>query len=417
MDLRLRFLALIVLCGSLAPGVLAQEEAPPPPVEVTHITGNLHKLVCNGNVAIIASVGEDGVLLVDSGYAATAEAVREALGAMRSGPVRLIVNTHGDGDHVGGNAVLGREATTIAHPAVRTQMGAYFSLPAVATAGMPMITLDHEATIHFNGEPIRLIPVPGGHTRGDLVVHFTASKVLCLGDLVLSGTFPNADPGRGGDAQQLLAVLKQLRESLPADTLLVPAHGANIDTAGLSEYISMVTGTTAAVKGRMKEGRTLDEIMAQNPLTPWAAFEDAERGLGYENWIRELHASLSGKSQTSINAPVTAAYVDQGIEAAVATYRRLKTEQPKEWNFGEAQLNTLGYQLLQRNLVDDAIAVFLLNVEMYPEGFNPYDSLGEAYLAAGKTDLAIASYRRSLELNPNNDNAVRVLETLKKEQP
>jgi len=185
-----------------------------------------------------------------------------------------------------------------------------------------MITLDHEATIHFNGEPIRLIPVPGGHTRGDLVVHFTASKVLCLGDLVLSGTFPNADPGRGGDAQQLLAVLKQLRESLPADTLLVPAHGANIDTAGLSEYISMVTGTTAAVKGRMKEGRTLDEIMAQNPLTPWAAFEDAERGLGYENWIRELHASLSGKSQTSINAPVTAAYVDQGIEAAIATRRQ-----------------------------------------------------------------------------------------------
>ena len=206
MKIRL-LLVVFVLTIFIVAGATAQEANQPPPVEVSHLTGNLHQLRCNGNVGVIASIGDDGTLLVDTGYAGTAAAANDELAKLGSGPVRIIVNTHGDGDHVGGNPVLGDVAVIVAHPGVRRQMGWYFALPAVDTAGLPSVTVTEDATIHFNDDVIRLLPMPGGHTAGDIVVHFTKAKIACIGDLVLLGTFPNADPGRGGDARRLIEVL------------------------------------------------------------------------------------------------------------------------------------------------------------------------------------------------------------------
>ena len=71
----------------------------------------------------------------------------------------------------------------------------------------------------------------------------------------------------------------------------------------------------------------------------------------------------------------------------VAEYRQLKASQPDDYDYGENQLNVLGYQLMAREMVDEAVAVFELNVEMFPEASNPIDSLGEAYLVAGRREL------------------------------
>jgi Tfp pilus assembly protein PilF len=106
---------------------------------------------------------------------------------------------------------------------------------------------------------------------------------------------------------------------------------------------------------------------------------------------------------------MTEALVKDDIAAAVSTYRRLKAEEPERWGFAENELNSLGYQLLQRRRIDEAVVVFELNAEAYPEAFNTWDSLGEAQLAAGQREEAVASYRRSLDLNPENTNAVTVL--------
>ena len=106
--------------------------------------------------------------------------------------------------------------------------------------------------------------------------------------------------------------------------------------------------------------------------------------------------------------------VSDGVKAAVKTYQKLKMEEGENWNFDENQLNMLGYQLLQRGRSEDAIEIFKLNVEAFPEGFNTYDSLGEAYLAADQKELAIKNYKRSLELNPENNNAKTVLEQIQK---
>jgi pimeloyl-ACP methyl ester carboxylesterase len=101
----------------------------------------------------------------------------------------------------------------------------------------------------------------------------------------------------------------------------------------------------------------------------------------------------------------------KGAGAAIALYRRLKETYPGDF-FRESTLNALGYQELRAQHVPEAITLFRLNVEMYPKGFNTYDSLAEAYMVHGDRELAIANYRKSLELNPENTNAVAMLKKL-----
>ena len=102
---------------------------------------------------------------------------------------------------------------------------------------------------------------------------------------------------------------------------------------------------------------------------------------------------------------------EKGVDAAIAIYRQMKQRYPAEY-FNEVTLNTLGYQQLQAQHVSEAIALFTLNVEMYPNGFNTYDSLAEGYMVRGDREAAIKNYRKSLALNPKNTNAVSMLKKL-----
>jgi dienelactone hydrolase len=117
----------------------------------------------------------------------------------------------------------------------------------------------------------------------------------------------------------------------------------------------------------------------------------------------------------SITSPLRKTIRERGVEAAVAQYRELRKSQPNRYDFGEPELNALGYELMFTGRVKDAVEIFKLNVEQYPQGFNAYDSLGEAYLAAGERALAIKNYRRSLELNPQNTNATAALKRIEQQ--
>ncbi len=104
---------------------------------------------------------------------------------------------------------------------------------------------------------------------------------------------------------------------------------------------------------------------------------------------------------------------EKDIESALKQYRDLKANQPDAYDFSESELNTLGYQLLGMKRIKDAIEVFKLNTEAYPQAFNTYDGLGEAYMLSGDQDLAIKNYQKSLELNPKNSNATQMLKRIK----
>jgi tetratricopeptide (TPR) repeat protein len=127
-------------------------------------------------------------------------------------------------------------------------------------------------------------------------------------------------------------------------------------------------------------------------------------------WIPDVKAGFD--SRPSISETLYATIASGGIDQAVQRYHDLKAAQPATYNFDEDQLNSLGYQLLNTRKFAEAIRIFQLNVEAYPKSSNVYDSLGEGYMNAGNKPLAIANYKKSLELNPKNRNAVGMLQKL-----
>ena len=104
---------------------------------------------------------------------------------------------------------------------------------------------------------------------------------------------------------------------------------------------------------------------------------------------------------------------NQGAPVAVARYRALKATASQAYRFRNESLNLLGYELLEAKRVEDAIALFALNAEVYPGDANAFDSLGEAYLKQGDRNLAILNYEKSLQLDPKNDNAEKNLQELR----
>ena len=141
-------------------------------------------------------------------------------------------------------------------------------------------------------------------------------------------------------------------------------------------------------------------------------------GLGryHENIADSIISILNGQPfdapKKSVAEVLRKIVIEKNAAAAVAEYRQLKSENSATYDFSERELNMLGYQLLGMNRAKDAIEIFKLNVEMFPKSSNPYDSLGEAYLADNQKELALASYKKTLELDPANSNAARIINRL-----
>lgn len=117
-------------------------------------------------------------------------------------------------------------------------------------------------------------------------------------------------------------------------------------------------------------------------------------------------------SRKPISDEMTKTIQKKDVAAAVQQYRDLKASQPSTYDFSENELIGLGYQLLHAQKVTDAIEVFKLSVEVYPNSYNTYDSLAEAYMNHGEKELAVKNYKKSLQLNPSNGNAVEQLKKL-----
>jgi tetratricopeptide (TPR) repeat protein len=127
-------------------------------------------------------------------------------------------------------------------------------------------------------------------------------------------------------------------------------------------------------------------------------------------WLPIVNAAHDNRK--SIADTLSATIAARGIHQAAKQYHELKASQPNLYNFDEDELNSLGYELIRADKFKQAIRIFQLNVEAYPRSSNVYDSLAEAYMDDGNKPLAIANYQQSLELNPKNRGAVRMLKKL-----
>ena len=258
---------------------------------VTHpVAGNIYMLEATGDVAgnIAVSVGPDGILIVDDQWAELTGAITDALSALDSGSLHFIINTHHHDDHSDGNASLvrGSDALVIAHERARER------LLAKDSAHWPVITFNDSLSVHFNGEEIRALAIPGGHTDNDVVVFFTESNVVHMGDLFNSGTssFPIADLGSGGSAPAILANIDALLPVIPEDAAVIPGHGPLSDKQELYRLRKMLDDTITLVRTQKEAGRSLDQIIGGGP---GPEYEDW--GYGYmsaDGWIEIIYRSL-----------------------------------------------------------------------------------------------------------------------------
>jgi tetratricopeptide (TPR) repeat protein len=121
------------------------------------------------------------------------------------------------------------------------------------------------------------------------------------------------------------------------------------------------------------------------------------------------------EQKTLIFEPLFNTFKEKDADAAIAKYKELKESHPDDYDFGEGNLNQLGYYLMGKERYDDTIKIFQLNVELFPESANVYDSLGEAYMNKGDKKLAIENYEKALKINPEYPSAIAALEGLKGE--
>lgn len=127
-----------------------------------------------------------------------------------------------------------------------------------------------------------------------------------------------------------------------------------------------------------------------------------------------LHDTPYTLPKLPISRVIAKTILAKDIQSAIQQYHQLKKSSPDKYNFGERELNALGYRLIQLEKVVEAIEIFKLNVELFPKVWNTYDSLGEAYMLNGNVKLSIVNYKKSLELNPKNTNAIEKLKQLNK---
>lgn len=251
-----------------------------------------------GNIGV--SVGLDGILIVDDQYAPLADKIKAALKKLGEGKLKFVLNTHWHGDHTGGNAAFGPEAPVIAHDNVRKRLAAgqkseFFksTTPPAPKEALPIITFGHSLTVHFNGEEIRVIHFPKGHTDGDSVIFFTNSNVVHMGDLFFNGWFPFVDLESGGNVEGYTKNVGEVIAKLPPGVKIIPGHGPLASPDDLKSFHRMLVETTDIVRKKMAAGKSLAEIKTEGlpeEWKPWGNFF-----IKTDVWIEIIYRSLSAK--------------------------------------------------------------------------------------------------------------------------
>jgi cyclase len=309
-------------------GVLAQ--ATPPParadgagaVHVWPVQRNIYALFGPGGNSTV-SVGDEGVLVVDTMTADAAPDVVAAIKTISNKPIRWIINTHSHRDHTGGNAVVAKSGVYVATGNIRGGGGASIlsfesslmrlngsaaSPDKSPEAGWPTDSFFvKQKDMFFNGEPVLTMHVPKAHTDGDAIVFFRRSDVIASGDVFTPDRYPVVDAAEGGSINGIIAGLNLLIElAVPefneeGGTMIVPGHGRICDESDVGDYRDMVTIIRDRVQDLIAKKMTLEQVKAARLTLDYDGVYASSAYTG-DMFVEAVYRSLTA-SATSAQRP------------------------------------------------------------------------------------------------------------------
>ena len=234
------------------------------------------------------SVGNDGILLVDTGFKETAMELRATVQDLCKGNIQYVINTHLHGDHVGGNVVCAKSATLIDGHNLDQCMSYGVIFPGNGgLEGETGYGFDTFYSLNFNGETIQIIPYPGVHSDTDLIVYFSSSGVAHMGDLLLTQSFPAV----GSKVKEYLKFLNRVIDVFPKETKFIGGHGRDFTLDEVKQYRQMLLATIEIVRAEMEEGKTIEDLKTSNVLEEWESWGEFLSFLNTDYWIESIYNS------------------------------------------------------------------------------------------------------------------------------
>ena len=235
-------------------------------IQTVKLADNLYVLMggaAQGN--IVASIGPDGIFLIDSMYPQMHQKIVDALRKLSPQPIRYVVNTHLHGDHTGGNDAMAKEgAVIVSHENMRKRMAAAQTPPP---AGMlPTLTYTDSLTLHFNGEEIFIYHPAPAHTDGDSIIFFKKANVMHVGDVPASLRYPNIGVNDGGTVDGMMAAGRDVMKVANANTKIIPGHlGPVVGFKEIEQQLVMFAAVRDRIATAIKAGKTEAEVVASKP--------------------------------------------------------------------------------------------------------------------------------------------------------
>jgi glyoxylase-like metal-dependent hydrolase (beta-lactamase superfamily II) len=463
----LAVVATLLLAASLA----SAEEIAGLPLHVQKLGDGAIRVWIGDHVSstsILAFATERGIVVVDTlGVPKVDAKLREVIAReLGRNDFAFLINTHEHADHTGGNSVYS-DCTIVGHELIADGLVAIAErrerllewypgriadlekefqgldpddpkaavieedliynrlvLEAV-TAGRklvaPTLTFSDRMTLDLGDTTFELSYIGGMHTASDAAIFVPEHGLLLTGD-TMADVWLTDRPGclaafmvRDGmmhDFPRWLANWDRLLADKESITTLLPGHwNGELSIEGAEARVEYVRALWDGIHDDFEAGKGLGEVQAEYQLdTRFPALVDSPGFNQQQHYasVTELWKEITGQPSA---ARTLYTLIDEGAEEAAIREVLANNESPGYF-FSEAEINAYGYIFLQQEKVDEAIKMFNINVHLYPESWNVYDSLGEALLSAGKTDDAVAMYEKSIALNPENTNGKEVLEEI-----